>query len=97
MDPKYKAMHQQADRLQHKMNDWIDDRSLPAGSALLRESREVMEDLESNRPPRSVEDRIKRLKQHLQQESPAISPDHAKAMEDAYEDLRREVRELPNY
>ena len=97
MDPKYKPLHQQADRLQHKMSDWIDDRSHPVGSNLLRESREIMEDLESSKPPRSVEDRIKRLQQHLRQDSPAISSDHANSMEDAYEDLRREVRGLPNY
>ncbi len=97
MDPKYKAAHQQADKLQHRMSDWIDDRSHPVGSALLRESREVMEDLESNKAPRSVEDRIKRVQQQLRHDSPAISPDHANSMEDAYEELRRQVRELPNY
>lgn len=97
MDPKYKALQQQADRLQYKMNDWIDDKGHPLGAALIKESREVREDLESNKPPRSVEDRVKRLIQHLRQDSPAISPEHAQSMENDYEDLRRSLRELPNY
>jgi hypothetical protein len=97
MDPNYKPLHREADKLQHRVNDWIDDRGHPAGSALLKESREVMEDIERNKAPRSVEDRIKRVQQYLRQDSPAISPDHAKTLEDDYEDLRRGLRSLPNY
>lgn len=97
MDPNYKPLQKEADRLQHRMNDWIDDRNDPTGASLMREAREVMEDIESSKAPRSVEDRIKRVQRLLQQDTPAISPEHAKTMEDEFEDLRRRLRDLPNY
>lgn len=101
MDPNYKPIQQQADRLHHTFRDIADDRNSPVGQTLEKETREIREDIESNRSPRAVEDRIRRVQQVLHQAkdspTPALSPDDADRLFDAYEDLREALRRLPNY
>lgn len=101
MDPNYKPLQQQADRLHHKFQDIVDDRSQSLARSLESECREVREDIERNKAPRAVEDRIKRLQQSLRQAksqaTPALSPDDADMLFDAYESLRESLRRLPNY
>lgn len=101
MDPNYKPLQKQADRLHHTFMDIADDRNHPVGRSIEKEGREVREDIERNRPPRAVEDRIRRLQQTLNQAkaspTPALSPDDADRLYDAYEDLRQDLRSLPNY
>jgi|GEM_PF-2460300 len=101
MDQKYKPIQKKADHLQHRMRDVVDNNSDEKASQLLKLSRAVLEDVESNRAPRAVESRIIQLKQVLEhcssQPTAAISSNHAEAMFDEYEDLRRELRSLPNY
>jgi hypothetical protein len=101
MDQAYKQIRQQADRLHHKTEAMIDDRSHPMAEAISRECRNVLEDIESGRGPRTIEDRIKRLQQQFEQlkdrPTPAISTNDADTLQDEYEHLRRAVRSLPNY
>lgn len=101
MDPNYKPIQQQADKLHHKFIDICDDRESSLARTLENETKEVREDIESNKAPRSVEDRIKRIQQQLQQakahEVSALSPEDADFLFDAYEHLRVSLRQMPNY
>ena len=91
----------QADRLHHKCRDYLDDTQSDLGSFLDRETVELREDAQRGRPPRTLEDRIKRIMQELRkasdQESPSMDARDAETLFDEYEDLRREVREMENY
>ncbi len=101
MDEDYKSIHRQADKLHHKCKDLIDDQSNPLARLLERETMEVREDIEQNKEPRSVEDRIKRLQRELErakdQETGAISPQDADHLFDEYEQMRGDLRGLSNY
>jgi hypothetical protein len=97
MNATYIPLQKQADRLHYKVIDCLDDRNQPLANSLQRAAREVMECLESNRPPRSIEDRIHEVQKLLEHESSALSPEHAHDLHHEYEELRREVRRLPNY
>lgn len=101
MDPHYKPLRQHAEKLHFKCNDVLDDRGDPLAQMLLRETREVREDIERNREPRAVEDRIRQIQRELEKakdrELPALSPDDADHLFDEYERLRGELRSMPNY
>lgn len=101
MNEQYKRLQRTADRLQFKCQDLLDDRSDPLGQLLIRETREVREDIEASKPPRSVEGRIVSLQRELAKarstQLPAISPNDADYLFDEYDRLRTELRSLPNY
>jgi len=101
MNPNYKPLQQQADRLRHRVQDRIDDDSHALARQLTQASRNVMEDIESSKAPRSVESRIQQVQRVLEElkekESSVMSARDADTLEEDYEELRREIRKLPNY
>ena len=101
MKAEYKDLQREADHLQHRMHDIIDNSSDPMAHQLAQMARAVMEEIESDKPPRAVESRIMQLKHRLEEckshPSGAMSPQDAHTMLDDYEDLRRAVRNLPHY
>ncbi len=101
MNPAYKDIQHEADHLHHRTESMIDDRSQEMAEEIAEGSRDILECVESGRPPRAIEDTIKRLQQHLHNlksaPTPVISPNDAGSLLDEYERLRRKVRELPNY
>ena len=101
MDPKYKPLQKQADSLRYRMQDVVDKNAHHLGRQLVQTARDVMEDIECSKTPRAVESRIERLKHILahfkSNPSTAISPQTAQSMYDSYENLRRQLRAMPNY
>jgi polyhydroxyalkanoate synthesis regulator phasin len=101
MNANYKPIQKQADKLRYRMQDMIDDASSTEGKQLISLSRDVMECIESDKPPRTVESRILQLMRLLEglgeEANKVISAHDAHSMADEYEELRREVRKLPNY
>jgi phage shock protein A len=101
MRAEYKSLQRQADHLQHRMQDCIDNGSDPVAQKVARMARDVMEEIESDKPPRAIESRIVQLKQRLEEikghPTPVMSPQDARTLQDDYEDLRREARSLPDY
>lgn len=99
MNDDYKRLRSQADRIWHRFNDDVDSRSAAAG--IERNVREVVEDFERQREPRSIEDRIKTVIQQLKnlRETGPETIDFGDIDEivDQYEDLRRDLRDLENY
>lgn len=101
MNASYKNIHSDADRLHHRLESMVDDRSHAGAEAASKEGRNVLEVIESDRPPRSIEDAIKRVQQKLEslrsEQNAGMSPQDAGTLVDEYERLRRSCRELPNY
>jgi hypothetical protein len=101
MDPRYTPLQKQADQLRYRMQDIVDKSAHNLGGQLVQIARDVMEDIECSKAPRAVESRIEQLKRLLDtikaNPSAVISPQAAQAMYDSYENLRRQLRALPNY
>ena len=98
MNPDYQRLRSEADKLFYRFKDVLDDPAAAGG--LAGEVRNVVEDFEQNKKPRSIEDRIKRVIDHLERvrsEGSVISSGDADDLVDRYEDLRRELRKLDNY
>lgn len=100
MKTEYKEIHKSADKLMHRTNSMVDDRNHATAQKVMREARNVLETIESDRPPRAIEDAAKRMQQSLEQlkdHPEAMTPSDVGRLEDEYEDLRRESRSLPGY
>lgn len=101
MDARYAPLQKQADQLRYRMQDVVNKNAHHLGNQLVQVARDVMEDLECSKAPRAVESRIEQLKRLLghfrANASDVISPQAAQTMYDSYEDLRRQLRALPNY
>lgn len=101
MDARYAPLQKQADRLRYRMQDVVNKNAHYLGRQLVQIARDVMEDIECSKAPRTVEARIEQLKRLLGQfkvdASDVISPQAAQSMYDSYEELRRQLRALPNY
>lgn len=101
MKANYKPLQQMADRLQYRLQDCIDDDSAASGRQITQMARNVREEIEADKPPRSIEARIVQLQRRLEDlkahGSGVMSPQDAHNFLEDYEDLRRDVRRLPNY
>ncbi len=101
MRADYKEVQRQADRLQHRFGGIADDPNHPSMRALQQQMREVMEVIESDKPARAIEDRIKSvinlIRQIGDQDNQAMSPSDNDSLRGDYEGLRDRVRQLPNY
>lgn len=98
---EYKAAQSQAGSLQLKFRDSLDDKSSPLARSLESEIQAVVDDLQVERNPRGIEDRIKQVQRLLKDtqhaETPIISPDAMNFLHERFEALRMELRKLPNY
>ena len=97
MDQSYKLLQSIADRLQYRTRDMIGIGDDPVCKEIAHVAEDVREDLEKEGPPRSVEARILQLLQLLNRDMPSIAADKSNALLGDYEDLRRQLRGLPNY
>jgi ppGpp synthetase/RelA/SpoT-type nucleotidyltranferase len=101
MNPAYKALHQQADRLYYKYMAIVDDKHDPSADSTQHEAKEVVEDIEMSRPPRAIEDRVRRVEQLLEKcrsgQSQMMTPQDAASLIHDYEQFRVMVRRMPNY
>lgn len=101
MNDQYKSAHQQAVNLQFRFRDCIEDKDHPAARELESEIQKVVNDLEAQVNPRSVEDLITRVQQQLknldQNNPPVMDNTKAEGLHDDYERLRMDIREMDNY
>lgn len=101
MNPNYKDIHKTADQLHFMFRDVVDDTGHPLAQSLITETKEVVESIESNRPPRAVEDRIREVQKLLDKcrglQGAVISDNDYNNLFKSYEKLRENVRRLPNY
>src|SRR3712207_5658899 len=99
MSPDYKRLRGEADRIYYRFNDVLDDKG--AAGSLVSEVRNVVEDFDQQKKPRSIEDRIKRVQQQLRalddQCSTAMDASDIDDLLDRYEELRQDLHDLDNY
>lgn len=101
MQAAYSSIHQKAERLHSRTESMVDDRNDAAARQAMDMAEDVAEQIQSDRPPRSIEDGIRRLMQLLERlkaaPTAAMTPQDAGQLFNDYESLRRDVRALPNY
>lgn len=101
MDEHYHPLYQQARDLQYKFHDVLDQPHHPMADSLRREIHELVEDIEKQKNPRSIETRIKTIQHQLlenrMQPHPVVSYDHINYLHHNYEQMRNNVRRFPHY
>lgn len=101
MNDQYREIHQTADRLWHRFQDKVDNPDAPGMQSLREQMKEIVQVVESQKDPRNIEDHIKQVQRVLQdvksRGEDAMTSNDADELYDDYEDLRRDVRELPHY
>jgi hypothetical protein len=100
-DSAYQSLHRLAKDLNFKVTDHLDDREHPTARALRDQLRYLEDDFETDKKPRNLEERIKDIMQLLDRakdgDEPYMSVSHAVDFHDTFEDMRRDVREHPDY
>jgi len=89
-------IYKQAVALQFKFRDFRDDRSHPLNRQLETEFQRLVDEIEMQKNPRSLEDRVKQLIRVLEgvDGSPAISNHHVDELKDRCENIRDDLRKL---
>lgn len=81
---------------QQKCNDYLDDPSHSLAGSLKREVQALEDDAQVRKNPHSIEDRVKRLIQLLEEagKENVMSHDHANELIERCEDFREELQKL---
>ncbi len=89
-------IHKEIIDFQHKLRDYIDDRSSSVAQALEQEVQRLEDDAQVNKNPRSVEERVKNIMRMLEQaaEAEVMTSAHADELGDCCEDFRKELQKL---
>ena len=100
-DEYYQRWHHQVDELHYKVQDCFDDPQSSHCQALKTEMRDLVSDLSRQEPPRNIEVRIEKIIGLLEPARSGalnyMSVQHAVTYHDAFERLRREVRDHPHH
>lgn len=99
---QYDALLKQATALNYKVHDFIGgDHSHPSAGALQHEVRQLMEDIEVRKLPRSIEQRVKTIQQQLKQsqvqQHSFMNYNEFDYLHDNYENFRRGLQKWHNY
>lgn len=102
MDPQYKPLYQAAQDLQYKVHDAIDDHNHPMANVMKQEMRTLMDDMEANKSPKTIENRMQTIQHQLleirsQQDKPVMSYDHSNHFHREFENMRQDLRKFHNY
>ncbi|HSH56299.1 MAG TPA: hypothetical protein VK983_05780 [Candidatus Limnocylindrales bacterium] len=101
MNGQYEEIYQQAERLHYRFRDVVDQPDAPEMQRLRAETKELLDAIESDKKPRSIEDLVKRIMSELDRikegDGTLMDSSDADELRDEYEDLRQELQELPNY
>jgi hypothetical protein len=102
MDPQYKPIYKEAQDLQFKINDAIINDNDPWATPMKNEMRALLNDMETNKNPRSVEQRMKGIEDRLRairsdDTEPLMNYDHADKLRRTFEQLRMKIRDFDNY
>lgn len=100
IEPHYQHTYEQARQMQFRVHDQFGDHNHPSYRLIDREIRGLMDDMEGNRHPRDVENRIKILQHQMQQiehQPHLMSVDHAVTAHHDLEHMRRVIRTFHNY
>jgi hypothetical protein len=89
-------LHNEIIAFQRRVNDHLDDPSHPIAQSLRQEVQCLEDDAQTNKNPRSVENRVKQVVQLLEKagEEKVMSSGHADEMIDQCEEFIQELRKL---
>lgn len=100
-NPQYHPLYQQARDLQYKFHDITSGSNHPAANVIRNEIHRLVEDIEVQKNPRTLEDRIKviqrQLKEAERQNVHPLTYEHMDDMHDRYEHMRMNLRKFDNY
>lgn len=90
-------LRKQVITIQFKIKDLLDQPSDAAAAKLTNEVQGLEDDLQVQRNPHSIEDRVKRIISLLggdARRAPIMNHEHLQMLEDWFEDFRERVRKL---
>lgn len=102
MNPsQYARARNQAEDLEYKLKDLLDDKNNSSAQALLSGAKAILEDFESQKNPRSIEDKVRRIIDQLEslsrQKQEVIDYRHADLIQNGYARMRQDLRNFDNY
>lgn len=101
MNEYYKNFHKQALDLQYKFHDSINDHDHPMARVLEHQIHQLTQDIQGERNPRAIEDRVKIIQHQLiearAQGEGLINHEHNQDLHHRYEYMRSGIRQLPHY
>ena len=102
MNPNYEPFLKQIDNnLKFKIHDCTDDHNARTSRALEQDIRNLISDLRTNKNPRDIEGVIKTIQNRLREAhgNPGsyMSVEHADEFHQIFEQMRMNLRRLPNY
>jgi DNA/RNA-binding domain of Phe-tRNA-synthetase-like protein len=101
MNQQYEKLHKLTESLEFKLRDKIDDKSNPLSSRLQSEFRRFVDNVESEKSPRTLEDQAKDIKNLLrscaEEGDKVMDYSDIDFFEDAFEDIRIDLRKFDNY
>lgn len=100
MTPPYEQLYQTAKELEHHVHDATDDHHNQDAQQLERQIIALEDDLEVNRNPRDIENRLKQIQSLLDRsrhQAVFMSMPDAEHFYRECEQLRMTVRKFPNY
>jgi hypothetical protein len=89
-------IYKQAVAMQFKFRDYRDDKAHPLNRQLETEIQRLVDEIEMQKNPRTLEDRVRQLIRVLEgvDGSPAISNQHVDDLKDRCERIRDDLRKL---
>ena len=94
MDEIYKR----AVDLQHKLRDYLDQGDEPTAVQLKKEVQRLTDEIEMQKNPRSIEDRVKLIIRQLEAlADPVMSAGHVDDLRDRCLDMQQDIRKLTDY
>lgn len=97
-DQLYHPIYQQAKDLQYKFHDYVREDNHPAAHVLRTEIHNLVEDIEKQKNPLSIENRVKIIQHQLQQIEHQghtfMNYEHANYLHSSYDRMREDIRHL---
>jgi uncharacterized protein YPO0396 len=100
INPQYQPIYNQVRQMQYKFNDYLGPNN-PTAHVLHSEVHQLMNDIQLNKHPRDIENRIKVIQNEMHNVEhngqQFMSYGHAEGMHKNFENMRRDVRHFGNY
>lgn len=101
VEPIYEPYWHEAMQLKAHTHDMIKDHNNPMAHVLHHETSQLVEDIEMNRKPRAIEDRIKQIQHQLVQARAqgdgVMNYTHNEGLHHSYNRMREQIRRMPHY
>jgi hypothetical protein len=101
MNQQYKELHKRAESLEYRLRDKLDDKQDPIARKLDDAFKSFIDEIESERHPKSLEDSAKSiqnlLKSAANQGDSVMDYSDIDFFDDRFEDIRMDLRKFDNY